>query len=236
MYDERIKDTTETIYDFDICDVFKGFGSPALHWGHEILAERRNEILSAEGLPPEAEIAVVYDRSFPGVGKGAHREDVDEDRCAALPGWFALLDCGAVVPDRVCRGNGDGEYGEDAAPEDHPVFIPWQEIWSLVYDRDWKGYLMIDGHKIDTSPLSSLQTEILYHGIRYLVSRVTGEGFSYGQRRCVRMKEERPKGLLPIGNIGWEIERVYPCCSEDYIRFRARQMGLGLELWMGNQP
>lgn len=229
-------DSTETIYDLDICDVFNGFGSPALLRGHEIPERRRNEILRAEGLPPEAEIAVVYDRSFPGVGKGAHREDVDEDRCSALPGWFALLDCGVVVPERFYRGNDDGEYDEDAAPEYRPAFLSWQEIQWLHYDRDWEGYLTISGHVIDTSPLSSLQTEILYHGIRYLVSRVTGEGFSYGQRRCVRMKEERPKGLLPIGNIGWEIERVYPCCSEDYIRFRARQMGLGPELWKDDQP
>jgi hypothetical protein len=226
-------DSTETIDHLDICDVFNGFGSPALLREHEIPAERRHEILRAEGLPQKVAIAVAYDRSFPGVGNGERREGIDEDRCASLPGWFALLDCGAVVQERFYRQD-NGEYDEDAEPEFRPIFLPWQEIQWLHYDRDWEGYLTISGHEIDTSPLSSLQTEILYHGIRYLVSRVTGEGFSYGQRRCTRVKEERPKGLLPIDNYGFAIERVAPCCSEDYIRFRARQMGLGPELWTDN--
>ena len=214
----------DTVDELELRDVFRGVGSPALVVDGKAPEALWRRILSAPGLPKARGGGVVYDRELAG---GARRADADGEHAGELPGWFALLGCGAVVPELERGADGGDTF------RFHPVFLPWPQIKSLSHDRDWEGYLAIAGHEIDTSPLSPLQTEILYHGIRHLVSRATGTGFSFGQRRCIQDESARPQGLLPVGPWGGKAEVVLGC-SREYVRFRARQMGLGPELWDGN--
>ena len=207
--------------ELDIIDVFRDFGSPALVPRHATPKSLVEKVLAAAGLPASANMAMFYSGSLAKRTKRGTGVD-GKPRRAGSDDWFALSDCGVVAPER------------STAPT-AAAFLPWSDIEWLSFNRDREGCLNISGRKIDTSPLSPLQTEILYQGIRYFVSRATGYGFSFGWRRCVRKEGEKPQSLLPVLSGGFQVERVF-ADSRDYIRFRAAQMGLGPELWTEKKP